>query len=253
MIDAAGMVGDAPPVVDMSRVYAHSGGTLYRMNAQTFAAVPIGPMAGIGTQSLTDLAIDKDDHMVGITLDKLYSIDPATGAATLVKDLSQSAQGFTSLSYVPDPANSTADILVSANSMGDVFQIDPSTGGATKIGSYGMAGTKKIVSSGDLIGVRGFGIYATVDVGTDPTDYLAKIDPANGWKATPMPYATMHDDVFGLGFWGGKVYGFVDGGPGANDGKMIQIDPMTGASTDLSSGSVRWFGAAVATDAPIIQ
>ena len=55
------------------------------MDALTLSTIPIGPMAGIGAQSLTDLAIDKDDHMVGITLDKLYSIDPATGAATLIK------------------------------------------------------------------------------------------------------------------------------------------------------------------------
>ena len=34
---------------------------------------------------------------------------------------------------------------------------------------------------------------------------------------------------------------------------MIQIDPNTGTSTDLSSGTVRWFGAGVATDAPVIQ
>ena len=180
---------------------------------QTLSAMPVGTMAGLGTQSLTDLAIDQDDHMVGITLDKLYSIDPATGAATLISDLSQSARGFTSLSFVPDPANPTADILVSANGQGDVFQIDPVAGTATKIGSYGMTGNGKVVSSGDLIGVRGFGIYATVDVGTDrPHDYLAKIDPANGWKATPIGTGTSHNNIFGLGFWGGKVYGFVDDG-----------------------------------------
>lgn len=254
-IDApAGPTPDSPPAVDTSRVFAHSGTTLYRMDNLTLAAVAIGPMNGIGTQSLTDLAIDKDDHMVGITLDKLYSIDPATGAATLIKDLSQSANGFTSLSFVPDPSNPTADILVSANDQGDVFKIDQTTGNATKIGSYGMtSGGKKIISSGDLIGVRGFGIYATVDVGTDPTDYLAKIDPMNGWKATPLPNATMYDDIFGLGFWGGRVYGFVDKGPSANGGAMIQIDATTGISTDLSQANVRWFGAGVATDAPIIQ
>lgn len=253
-VDApVGPTPDSPPFVDMSRVYAHSGTTLYRMDANTLQALSIGPMAGIGTQSLTDLAIDKDDHMVGITLDKLYSIDPATGAATLIKDLSQSARGFTSLSFVPDPNNPTADILVSANDQGDVFQIDQSTGNATKIGSFGMTAAGKIVSSGDLIGVRGFGIYATVDVGTEPNDYLAKIDPAQGWKATPLGTGTMHDKIFGLGFWGGKIYGFVDQGPTAGTGTMIQIDPNTGASTDLSSSGVRWFGAGVATDAPIIQ
>ena len=250
--DAPGPVVDSPPAVDMSRVYAHSADTLYRMNAQTFTSVPIGTMAGIGTMGLTDLAIDNANHMVGITRTQLFSIDPATGAATLIKDLSQSAQGFTSLSYVPDPASSAVDILISANDQGDVFKIDPTTGNATKIGSYGNNSTgKKIVSSGDIIGVRGFGIYATVDVGTEVNDYLAVIDPANNWKATPLPYPTMKDHIFGLGFWGGKVYGFVaDAG---TSGQMVQIDPTTGASTDKSSGAVRWFGAAVATDAPVIE
>jgi hypothetical protein len=244
---------DAPPSVDMSRVYAHSGGTLYRVDAESLTAMPIGAMTGIGTQSLTDLAIDKDDHMVGITLDKLYSIDPATGAATLISDLSQSARGFTSLSFVPDPANPTADILVSANDQGDVFQINPVTGTAEKIGNYGMTAAGQVKSSGDLIGVRGFGVYATVDVGTETNDYLAKIAPANGWKATPLGTGTSHDHIFGLGFWGGKIFGFVDKGATANAGVMIRIDSNTGASTDIQSGTIRWFGAGVATDAPVIQ
>ena len=36
-------------------------------------------------------------------------------------------------------------------------------------------------------------------------------------------------------------------------GKMIQIDPNTGAAILLSSDSIRWFGAGVATDAPVLQ
>jgi hypothetical protein len=243
--------GALPP--NASRVYAHSGSTLYRLDATSLQAVQIGTMAGLGTQSLTDLAIDKDDHMVGITLDKLYAIDATTGAATLIKDLSQSASGFTSLSFVPSPTDPAADILVSANDQGDVFQIDTTTGTATKIGSYGTTGAGKVISSGDLIGVRGFGIYATVDVGTAPTDYLARIDPTNNWKATPLGTGTAYNNIFGLGFWDGKIYGFVDGGASSGTGKIIQIDENTGASTDLMSSSVRWFGAGVATDAPIIQ
>lgn len=244
---------DAPPSLDMSRVYAHSGGTLYRLNALTLAVQQIGPMTGLGTQSLTDLAVDKDDHMVGITLDKLYSIDATTGTVTLVKDLSQSANGFTSLSYIPTDLNDPAspDILVSANDQGDVFKIDPATGTATKIGSYGSTAAGKVISSGDLIGVRGFGIYATVDVGTEPHDYLAKIDPVT-WKATPLGTGTGFDNIFGLGFWGGKIYGFVDIKTSPKGGKMIQIDPNTGAGIELSNGAVEWYGAGVSTSAPVI-
>jgi hypothetical protein len=233
-------------------VYAHSGTTLYRIDTQTFTPQMIGTMAGLGTQSLTDLAIDKDDHMVGITLDKLYGIDSTTGTVTPIKDLSQSASGFTSLSYVPTDLNdpTSADILVSANDQGDVYQIDPTTGDATKIGSYGTAGQGKVISSGDLVGVRGLGIYATVNVGSEPTDYLAKIDPVT-WKATPLGTGTGFSNIFGLGYWAGTFYGFIDGGAGA--GKMITIDQNTGAGTVIQSGVQRWYGAGVTTDAPIVQ
>ncbi len=260
-VDAAGDTRDpdvdAPPAVDMSRIYAHSGGTLYRMNPLTLTAIPIGAMTGIGTQSLLDLAVDKDDKIVGITRDTLYSLDATTGAATLITDLSAAAKGYTSLSYAPtnplDP--SSPEILVSANDQGDVFRIDITGNMAvpTKIGSYGTTTGGKVVSSGDLIGVRGFGIYATVDVGTGTTDYLAKIDPGNGWKATVAPMSTGFDKIFGLGFWGGKIYGFVDNGFSVGGGKMIEIDPVTGVGTLLSSADIRWFGAGVATTAPIIQ
>jgi hypothetical protein len=248
---------DAPPAVDMSRIYAHSGDTLYRMNPLTLEALPIGAMTGIGTQNLLDLAVDKDDKIVGITRDKLYSINATSGAATLITDLSAAAQGYTSLTYAPtnplDP--NSPEILVSANDQGDVFRIDITGSQAvpTKIGSYGTSAGGKVISSGDLIGVRGFGIYATVDVGTGTMDYLAKIDPGNGWKATVAPMPTGYDKIFGLGFWGGKIYGFVDNGFAVGGGKMIQIDPDTGAAILLSSADIRWFGAGVATTAPIFQ
>ena len=128
-IDAPGSTGDGA-TDGVSLVYAHSGSALYRVDAMTLTTVEIGPLTGIGTDSLTDLAIDKNEDMVGITLDKLYSIDASSGGATLIKDLSQSATGFTSLSYIPtdltDP--NSADILVSANDEGAVYKIDPRPG-----------------------------------------------------------------------------------------------------------------------------
>lgn len=244
---------DAPPSTDFSRVYAHSGETLYRLDALTLSATPIGAMTGLAQdEGLLDLAVDSNDRLVGISRTKLYSLSSSNGAATLIRDLSASAQGFTSLSYVPALSNGSPDILVSANDQGDVFQIDETTGNATKIGNYGTVGAGKVVSSGDLFGVKGLGIYATVNVGTNAMDYLARIDPTT-WVATPLPNATGYDKIFGLGFWGGKIYGFVDDGYDAGTGKMIQIDSTTGTATMLSTGGVRWFGAGVATDAPILQ
>jgi hypothetical protein len=249
-IDAPGSASDGG--MDISLVYAHSGTMLYRVDSTSFTTVAIGPF-NIDGESLTDLAVDKNEHIVGITLDRLYSIDSTTGSATLIKSLSQSATGFTSLSYIPtdltDP--NSADILVSANDDGAVYQIDATTGSAKQIGSYGMSGSNKIASSGDLIGVRDLGIYATVDVGNQQTnDYLAKIDPAT-WQATLIGSGTGFAKIFGLGFWAGTIYGFVDGGD--NAGKMITIDSTTGVGTLVNSGTVEWYGAGVTTDAPIIQ
>ena len=241
---------DAPDVTEPdSRVYAHSGSKLYQIDTATFQPHEIGTMTGLGTQSLTDLAIDKSDRMFGVTLDKLYTINSTTGAATLVTMMS--VQGNTSLSFVPMDLNNPAsdDILVTANDMGDVYSINQTTGAATKLGSYGTFNNKKVVSSGDLIAVRGFGIYATVDVGTESQDYLARIDPTT-WKATPIGGGTGYDKIFGLGYWKGTIYGFVSG---SSTGQMITIDPATGAATEVQSGSVSWFGAGVATNAPILQ
>jgi len=242
--------------VDTSKVYAHSGQMLYRLNNATLAATPIGPMMLADNQSLLDLAVNKDDEIIGITRDKLYSISPTTGASTLVKDLSASATGFTSLSFAPldlDDPNSN-EILVAANDEGTVFSISSVDGTATMLGSYGTDATLgQVISSGDLIAVRGFGIYATVDVNNDPDgiDYLARIDPVT-WKATLIG-PTGYNKIFGLGYWGGIIYGFVDDGFEAATGRVIQIDQVTGAGLDLGVADVRWFGAGVATDAPILE
>src|SRR5690242_17685091 len=55
---------------DFSKVYAHSGSELYRIDTTTLEPQRVGTITGLGTQSLTDLAIDGDDHMLGVTLDK---------------------------------------------------------------------------------------------------------------------------------------------------------------------------------------
>jgi hypothetical protein len=255
----SGSGGDAAEV-DNSRVYAHSGGMLYRINSVTLEALPIGPMGGLDPSNLLDLAIDKDDQMVGITADNLYSIDSTTGAATLIAELPANVKRVTSLSYAPAPNPANPDILVCANNEGDVFQIDIPAGGgdptATKIGSYGTAPGGKVVSSGDLIAVREFGYYATVNVGTSTEDVLARLDPVT-WKATLLPNASGYDNVFGLGFWSGVIYGFVDEGcepPGcpAGTGKMISLDPGTGVGSLSNAGTIRWFGAGVSTAAPIL-
>lgn len=245
------------PIDETSRVFAHTGNTLYQVDDVDFTSDEVGTISGLPvggggqTVQLLDLALDGNDRMLGVTAEEIYELDSATGAATLVAALPEEAQGATSLSFIPRDGGA-ADILVTANGAGNVYQINLVSGAATLLGNYGMVGGKQIRSSGDLFGVRDFGIFATVDVEDDPTglDYLARIDPVT-WRATLVGEGTGFDKIFGLGFWAGKIYGFVDDGFEMG-GKLIEIDPVTGDAISRKQGTLRWFGAAVATDAPII-
>lgn len=239
--------------VDFSKVYAHSGTVLYRLDTGTLQPVEIGPF-GLASGSITDIAVDKNDRMLGVSLDNIYVIDTATGAATLVRAY-DGDENFTSLSFVPvdiqDP--NSAERLVAATDEGTVLEINENTGATTQIGAYGTTANGLIRSSGDIVAIYGLGIFATVTIGDDPDysepDHLAVINPST-WAATPLGVGTTYDRIFGIGFWKGKVYGFVDTTTG---GIIIELNPNTGAVVGAPvTGPVRWFGAGVTTDAPII-
>jgi hypothetical protein len=237
---------------DFSKVYAHSGQILYRLDTSTLMPVEIGPF-GLGAPSITDIAVDKDDRMIGITLNDIYRIDTRTGAATLLSTLAAGVPNLTSLSFVPTDLQNpdSAERLVAATDQGTVLEINPATGATSDLGAYGNAAGGLIRSSGDIVAISGAGIFATVTIGdtlTDP-DYLASINPAT-WQATPLGIGTGYDRIFGLGYWRGKVFGFVD--RNANGGAIVEINPSTGAATMINAGAVRWYGAGVTTDAPII-
>lgn len=255
-----GAVADAGPdgrQADYSRVYAHSGQDLYRIETDDLEVYLQGPFgAATGTSSITDIAIDKDDRMIGITLDAIFEIDEETGTATHLADFT-GVDGFTSLSFVPvDPDDPDSDEdLIAANDQGDVYRIDPVSGSATQVGNYGTHQGEIIRSSGDIVSVRGFGTLATVTVGLplDADDYLAWID-TDTWQATLIgTQSAGYDKIFGLGFWRGEIYGFVDDGSAAGTGSLITIDPTTGTSTHVDTRLFRWYGAGVTTDAPIVD
>ena len=85
-----------------------------------------------------------------------------------------------------------------------------------------------------------------------PDDYdgLLVGDPANNWTATPIGTGTGFNNIFGLGYWAGTFYGFVDDKT-AHMGRIIEIDPNTGKGTEILAGAQEWYGAGVTTAAPI--
>ena len=244
---------DPPPPA--GRVYAHSGTTLYRIDTLTDAAVPVGAFTSPDlTTSMLDIALDRSDRMIGVTRNQIFQINPNTGACTLQSTYPGSA--LNSLSFVPVSiaAPTGPEMLVAATATGDVVRIDPTGGTApTIIGNFGVTGGTQVTSSGDLVYVKGVGIFATVDVGpASDDDFLASVDPANGWKATVIGAGTGFNKILGIAFWGGTLYGFVDDGATALSGRLIELDQTTGAGTLLQTEAIRWFGAGVTTEPPLI-
>jgi hypothetical protein len=129
-------------------------------------------------------------------------------------------------------------------------KIDPATGAVTKIGSLGGG----FQSSGDVVSARGDGkgggkTFVSVK-GPSCADCLVEIDPVTG--ALTKNWGSLgHDDVFGLAFWAGEVYGFTNGGQvflvtfGADAITTTDI-PITSAPAGLG-----WRGAGSTTSAPI--
>jgi hypothetical protein len=224
-----------PPVHDW--VYAHSSSELYQVDPETLEISLVGPFGWpSGGDSMTDIALDRDGYMVGISFNTVYAVNRFSAECTYLSSLDRS---FNGLSFLPDEEDPDApEVLIAAGLDGTLYRLDPATGASSTFGTYGGSYT----SSGDLVSVRDFGTVATVKNGSSATDWLVRVDPDTG-TATPIG-DTGVTDVWGLGFWAGEVYGFTA------SGQFVLIDVTTGAAAEVSTESVSWWGAGVTTSAP---
>jgi hypothetical protein len=228
---------DAAPPFE-GEVYAHTYKKLYRVDPDTLAVALIGDFgwpAGFEEELMTDIAVDKAGQITGISFGAVFAIDKQTAACTLLSMLA--GQQFNGLTFLPRPDDT--EVLVGTGLQGTLWQIDPAgVAEPVQIGAYG----EPTVSSGDIVSVAGFGTVATVKNGSD-IDYLARIDETTG-HATIIG-STGYADIWGIGFWRNKVFGFVA------TNQFVTIDVATGAATHISTGPENWAGAGVTTRAPI--
>lgn len=235
---AADAAPDAGPPPFMGAVYAHSYQHLYAVDPDTLAVTLVGAFGwplGYESELMTDIAVDADGKLVGISFGALYAIDAHTAECTHLADLAR--QSFNGLSYLH--RDTGPDLLVGTGLSGTLWQIDPT--GATapaQIGAYGG----QVISSGDLVSVAGFGTVATVKNGSE-ADYLARIDEATGTATILGP--TGYNDIWGIGYWRNKVFGFVA------TNQFVLIDVTDGHADYISTGPENWAGAGVTTNAPI--
>lgn len=237
-------VGPPPelPVV----VYAHSGSTLFAVDPEALTFRAIGDFALVGGGALTpmlDLAVDEHQDVWGVTRQGLYRIDPDT-AAVMPAVAFEPERPFNGLTFLPaGMLGSTDEVLIGDTADGEIYRIDPESGEQTLLGHYADG----YVSSGDLVAIRGEGVFSTVKrpENLDDPDLLVRLTPETG--AVEVVGDTNIPRIFGLGYWRHVLYGFT------RDGIIVQIDIDTGEATPILEDTMveSFFGAGVTTIAPI--
>jgi hypothetical protein len=225
-----------------SKVYAHSDAKLYTVDPETLQVTLVGDFVWTDeypVDSMTDIAIDSQGRMVGISFDKVYAVNPATAVVTYLADLDRSFNGMSFIST--NEMNGGGEVLVAAALDGSFYRLDPVTGQSTAIGNYGA----DMASSGDIVSVTGFGTVATVTKADSTTDWLVRVDPATG-VASPIG-DTGVSGIWGLGFWGTEIYGFTS----ANE--FVLLDRDSGRASVVESSEVQWWGAGVTTEADVVD
>lgn len=230
--------------VEINEVFGHSDDTLFRLDPVTKAVTVVGAFGGCG--AIIDIALDESSNLFAASFSELYSVDKTTAKCTSI------AKGNypNSLSFVPKgTVDQNAEALVGYDDS-DYVRIDTTTGAKTKIGTLGGG----LRSSGDIVSVKGGKTYLTVKGGTSCTanDCLVEVDPATGAMVKNWG-SVEHNDVFGLSFWGGKIYGF------DKTGELFEVTfgtsqlatttiPIPGKPSDLS-----FWGAGSSTSAPLVD
>ncbi|MCA9665748.1 MAG: hypothetical protein KC503_09180 [Myxococcales bacterium] len=234
--DSGGSSSSSLPEV----VYAHTDTALYKVDPNTLQVAKLADFLWpAGADQMTDIAIDAQGKMIGVSATTVYAVDTKTGACTQLATIGKNMVG---LSFVK-PDNGGAEYLLGIDaSEGGVHRIDPNSGLTTLVGHLGNGW----LASGDIVSVAGFGTVATlIRDDFSGNDWLARIDPNTG-AATPIG-DTGVQQVYGLGYWKGKLYGFTA------TSQFVLIDVNTGRSALVSQNNPSWWGSGVTTVAPVIQ
>ena len=161
---------------------------------------------------LTDIAFDHSGNLWGVDFNNLFSINKATGAATLVGSLGSGS--FNALTF-----GSNGTLYAATNQGGSLYTVNTGTGAATLVGAIGFS------SAGDLA-FHGGTLYMSTTTG-----HLISVDTSTGSGT----------DVGDIGY-GAGVFGLANntdnnvlyGVAGTN---LFAINPVTGvggAAVDFS-------------------
>jgi len=228
-------------------VYAHSKDTLYKLDPISKEVTVIGPFGCQISWGMLDIAVDKNDRIIGSIQGALLEIDKDTAQCWKLADTSTT---MNSLTFVPAGTLDPVEEVLVGYERDQYIRFDMVTGKTTLVGYLNSANSGGVswVSSGDIVSIVNGGTYLTVHPSDNSSkDSIVEVDPKTG-KVLKVIGNTGFASLFGLGYWGGIAYGFGD------DGKLSEIDLTTGKGVEIPLPSMpaglSFWGAGVTTVAP---
>lgn len=194
-------------------------------------------LAAAGMLALSASVAGADEVGYGVAYDTLYTVDVTNhtaaevGAAGTYGGLPIINLGGLSIS--PDNV-----MYAVAGGLGALTRIDPSTGHATPVGSFGLSGQGDPQRNDALDLSMAFDCDGTLYLASAYANKLWTVNPSNG--ATTLVGATGHT-ITGIVAHGNVLYG----AGGRGDNSFYRIDKATGAATLVGGfGDGRWINTA---------
>jgi hypothetical protein len=270
-------------------IYANTDDSLYTLDPKTHAVTLIGKFAGNGTDNITDVAVNGTGDVFVNSQTAVYKAALPSGAGTvqLTKLAGIAGTGkFFALAFAPAGVLGPNEALVGGDGDGELWFIDSTNGAIKDLGGFGNDPRTDTKHKGHIFALSGDIVFYT-DASNKPTglatirsctskgtgcettdDFLVGIDMAALTAAyTGSPAASLlsgvyggagsnpgngigFGNVFGLGAWGGDVYGF-SRNQTATPPTLLAIDTSTGKGAAISGATFSftngWSGAGVST------
>ena len=147
-----------------------SAGRIGKVDVATGSATLVGNSGIV----LTDIAFDPTGNLYGISFSNLYSINTATGAATLI------GGGFpASLNALT--FSSTGTLYAAATGSNNLYTLNTSTGAATLAGNIGSSSAGDLAfHNGALYMSAASGNLVSINLGTGAGTIIGSLGPAAG-------------------------------------------------------------------------
>lgn len=200
----------------VARALAHDDTRLYEIDLPSGALNVLGETPVV----LTDLALHPDGTLYGATGGRLVRVDYEAGT---VSDVVGVPGAFVGLDVSPE-----GEMYGSVDDR--IVRFDLERGTASVVARFPGG----LLASGDVAFVGGR-LFATV-MGGRGGDWLVEVSLAPGGRARVVG-ATGQECIWGLAPFGDRLYGLTC------EGRLLDVDTVTGAARELAAPGARFFGA----------